>query len=162
MNRRSSKLPLDLMQIDKRARPSCTNTLYHRKNFQISFGRLQQSSWPEWESGYNGIGPFVGKGCSYGYKGNGALCRNVVRFVGRGKYGRGVGKPLGCTSGWGKGGALCHLNCKSGYKGVGPRFLQLWPSFFKKHGAYYQNIRRMVVEEANLRRTVVHSVTNTL
>lgn len=35
-------------------------------------------------------------------------------------YGRGVGKPLGCSSGLEESGALCYPPCKNGYHGNGP------------------------------------------
>merc|ERR1712110_1063290 len=54
--------------------------------------------------------------CRSGYKGVGPVCWG--RFPK--SYGRGVGKPLQCTSSEHQSGLFCYKNCKSGYNGVGP------------------------------------------
>jgi hypothetical protein len=49
-------------------------------------------------------------------------------------YGRGVGKPLGCSPNEELDGALCYPKCASGFKGVGPVCWQQCPSGFRDDG----------------------------
>jgi hypothetical protein len=87
------------------------------------------------KEGYVGRGPVCWQTCPEGYKNDGATCRKPVDIVKRPSKGRGAGKPLGCSAGEEKDGALCYKSCKQGYNGVGPVCWQTCPEGHVNDGA---------------------------
>lgn len=87
------------------------------------------------KDGYVGRGPVCWQKCPSGYKNDGATCRKPVHITSHASRGRGVGKPMGCSSDEEKDGALCYKKCNAGYNGVGPVCWQLCPSGYVNDGA---------------------------
>ena len=59
--------------------------------------------------------------CREGYTGVGPVCwRNSDNKSGPFSYGRGVGKPMGCSPNEEEDAALCYKPCESGWKGIEP------------------------------------------
>jgi len=92
--------------------------------------------YPKCPGGYRGVGPVCWQSCRSGYADDGVTCRKDPVITARSSYGRGVGKPLGCSSDEEKDGALCYPKCKAGYAGEGPVCWQRCPEGFRNDGAY--------------------------
>jgi hypothetical protein len=58
--------------------------------------------------------------CPAGYRNDGCTCRRDVHIFGKPSYGRGVGKPMSCSSSLQYDAGLCYPHCRSGFDGVGP------------------------------------------
>lgn len=84
--------------------------------------------------GYKGVGPVCWADCPDGYTDTGALCTKG-EIVPKESYGRGAGKPLGCSSNEEYDGGLCYSKCKSGYDGVGPVCWEKCDDGYKDDGA---------------------------
>ena len=70
--------------------------------------------------GYKGVGPVCWRYCPDDYHDDGATCRKDVHIYGKKSEGRGVGKPMTCSSDKEYDAGLCYDKCKANYNGVGP------------------------------------------
>lgn len=124
-------------------------------NFRISgsacWGGAEKNGalcYKKCKQGFNGVGPVCWERCPRGYKNDGAFCRKPVNIKKKKSYGRGVGKPMVCSSKQNKDAGLCYKKCKSGYKGRGPVCWQKCPDGYKNDGATCRKPAKIVSKKS--------------
>jgi len=87
---------------------------------------------------YDKCGLTFARGCSScpeGYHNDGCTCRIDPKVFAKKSYGRGVGRPLGCSKQQDYDAGLCYKKCDPGYTGVGPICWGLCPPTLPSNAA---------------------------